>query len=66
MPVSIWSAVVEPVLDARQAHRPAEAVNALGVTLFDQLLPIGIEGLILLGFGIAMLGFGVVNFRRRD
>jgi LPXTG-motif cell wall-anchored protein len=30
------------------------------------VLPIGIEALILVGFGIVLLGAGVVNFRRRN
>ena len=48
------------------ATLPADAVNRLGLTLFDQVLPIGVEALILLAFGVAMLGIAVVNFRHRD
>ena len=48
------------------ATLPPEAVDSLGVTLFGTVLPIGVEALILLGFGFVMLGLGVVNFRRRD
>jgi len=48
------------------ATLPPDAVNALGLTIFDQVLPIGVEALILLGFGAAMLAIGVANFRRRD
>ncbi len=40
--------------------------DSLGLTIFDQVLPIGLEALILLVFGAAMLGIAVVNFRRRD
>jgi ABC-2 type transport system permease protein len=48
------------------ATLPADAVNALGLTIFDRVLPIGLEALILLGFGAVMLAIGVMNFRRRD
>jgi len=48
------------------ATLPPDAVNALGLTIFDQVLPIGVEALILLGFGAVMLAIGVANFRRRD
>jgi ABC-2 type transport system permease protein len=45
---------------------PPAAVDSLGLTVFGQVLPIGLEALILLGFGAVMLGIGVMNFRRRD
>jgi ABC-2 type transport system permease protein len=48
------------------ATLPADAVDSLGLTLFGQVLPIGVEALILLGFGAVMLAIGVANFRRRD
>lgn len=48
------------------ATLPTDAVNALGLTVFDQVLPIGLEAVILLGFGALMLGIGVMNFRRRE
>jgi len=48
------------------ATLPSDAVNRLGLTLFDQVVPIGVEALILLAFGAAMLGIAVVNFRHRD
>ncbi|HEY7525520.1 MAG TPA: ABC transporter permease [Candidatus Limnocylindria bacterium] len=48
------------------ATLPADAVNSLGLTLFDQVLPIGLEAAILLAFGAVMLGIGVWNFRRRE
>ena len=45
---------------------PPGATDTLGLTIFGQVLPIGLEALILLTFGFAMLGIAVVNFRRRD
>jgi ABC-2 type transport system permease protein len=48
------------------ATLPAEATDRLGLTMFGQVLPIGLEALVLLAFGVVMLGVAVVNFRRRD
>jgi hypothetical protein len=48
------------------AEVPGGVADQLGLTIFGQVVPIAIEGLVLLGFGIAMLGIGVLNFRRRD
>ncbi len=48
------------------ATLPPDAVNALGLTIFDRVLPIGLEAVILLAFGGVMLAIGVMNFRRRD
>jgi ABC-2 type transport system permease protein len=48
------------------ATLPSDAVNRLGLTLFDQVLPIGLEAAILLAFGGVMLAIGVWNFRRRE
>jgi ABC-2 type transport system permease protein len=45
---------------------PPGATDTLGLTIFGQVLPIGLEALILLTFGFVMLGIAVVNFRRRD
>jgi ABC-2 type transport system permease protein len=45
---------------------PPEATNALGLTIFGQVLPIGVEALVLLAFGAVMLAIAVANFRRRD
>jgi ABC-2 type transport system permease protein len=45
---------------------PPGATDGLGLTVFGQVLPIGLEALILLAFGFAMLGIAVLNFRRRD
>jgi hypothetical protein len=38
----------------------------LGLTLFDNVLPIAVEAAILLGFGVLMLLIAVRNFRVRD
>ncbi len=40
--------------------------DQLGLTVFNQVLPIWLEGGILLIFGFAMLGLAVRNFQRRD
>lgn len=48
------------------AGLPAGVTDQLGLTLLGQVLPIGIEALVLLTFGIAMLGLAALNFRRRD
>jgi ABC-2 type transport system permease protein len=48
------------------ASLPAGTTDAFGMTLFGQVLPIGLEALILLGFGGVMLGVAIVNFRHRD
>jgi ABC-2 type transport system permease protein len=48
------------------ASHPSGATDAFGMTLFGQVLPIGIEALILLAFGGVMLGVAIVNFRHRD
>ena len=40
--------------------------DQLGLTVFNQVLPIWLEGGILLVFGFAMLGLAVRNFQRRD
>jgi ABC-2 type transport system permease protein len=48
------------------ATLPSDAVNSLGLTLFGQVLPIGLEAVILLAFGGLMLAIGVRNFRRGE
>jgi ABC-2 type transport system permease protein len=48
------------------AGLPAEATDRLGLTIFGQVLPIGLEALVLLAFGVVMLGVAVRNFRQRD
>ena len=48
------------------AGLPSVALDRLGLTLFDTVLPIVAEAAILLGFGILMLAIAVRNFRVRD
>jgi ABC-2 type transport system permease protein len=48
------------------AGLPAAALDRLSLTIGDYVLPIWLEGLILLAFGLVVLAFAVVNFRRRD
>ena len=48
------------------AGLPDGAADKLGLTLFGQVLPIGLEAAILLVFGAACLWFAVLNFQRRD
>jgi len=48
------------------AGLPSFALDRLGLTLFDTVLPIVAEAAILLGFGILMLAIAVRNFRVRD
>lgn len=45
---------------------PGPFVEQLGVTLFDRVLPIGLELAVLVVFGLVMLGVGVASFRRRE
>ncbi|OGN81053.1 MAG: ABC transporter [Chloroflexi bacterium GWC2_73_18] len=45
---------------------PAAMVDRLGLTLFDQVLPIPVEAAILLAFGVTMLGIAIRGFRARD
>jgi ABC-2 type transport system permease protein len=48
------------------AGLPAAALDRLSLTIGGYVLPIWLEGLILLAFGLVVLAFAVVNFRRRD
>jgi ABC-2 type transport system permease protein len=48
------------------AGLPSFALDKMGLTLFDNVLPIVVEAAILLGFGILMLAIAVRNFRVRD
>jgi ABC-2 type transport system permease protein len=48
------------------ASLPVGAGDQLGLTVFGWTLPIGIEAIVLLAFGAAMLGLAVINFRRRE
>jgi ABC-2 type transport system permease protein len=45
---------------------PSVALDRMGLTIFDTVLPIVVEAGILLAFGIVMLGIAVRNFRIRD
>jgi ABC-2 type transport system permease protein len=48
------------------AGLPAAALDRLALTIGDYVLPIWLEALILLAFGVVMLAFAVRNFRVRD
>ena len=48
------------------AGLPAAALNQLSLTIGDYVLPIWLEAVILLAFGIVVLAFAVRNFRVRD
>jgi ABC-2 type transport system permease protein len=48
------------------AGLPAAALDRLSLTIGDYVLPIWLEALVLLAFGLVVLAFAVVNFRRRD
>jgi ABC-2 type transport system permease protein len=48
------------------AELPAQATDALGLTIGGSVLPIWLEAGILLAFGVAMLGLAAYNFRRRE
>jgi ABC-2 type transport system permease protein len=45
---------------------PSFALDRMGLTIFDTVLPIVVEAGILLGFGVVMLAIAVRNFRIRD
>ncbi len=48
------------------AGMPAAALDRLSLTIGDYVLPIWLEGVVLLLFGVVVLGLAVRNFRRRD
>jgi hypothetical protein len=48
------------------AGLPAAALDSMSLTIGGTVLPIWLEGLILLAFGVVMLAFAVRNFRVRD
>jgi ABC-2 type transport system permease protein len=48
------------------AGLPSAALDRIGLTIFDTVLPIVVEVAILLGFGVVMLLIAVRNFRVRD
>ena len=45
---------------------PPGSSDAFGLTIMGQVVPMGVEALVLIGFGVAMLGMAVRNFRHRD
>lgn len=45
---------------------PAPALNQMSLTFMGNVIPIAVEVLILLAFGVVMLGVAVRNFRIRD
>jgi ABC-2 type transport system permease protein len=45
---------------------PGPALEAMGLTVFDTVLPMVVEAGILLAFGVVMLAIAVRNFRLRD
>lgn len=48
------------------AGLPAVALDRLSLTIGDYVLPIWLEALVLLAFGLVVLTFAVRNFRMRD
>jgi hypothetical protein len=48
------------------AGLPAAALDSMSLTIGGTVLPIWLEALILLVFGLVMLAFAVRNFRVRD
>ena len=48
------------------AGLPSSALDRIGLTVFDTVLPIVVEAAILLAFGVVMLAIAVRNFRIRD
>jgi ABC-2 type transport system permease protein len=45
---------------------PGPVIDRLGLTINGSVLPIWLEGGIVLAFGVVMLGIAVVSFQRRD
>jgi ABC-2 type transport system permease protein len=45
---------------------PGPVIDSLGMTWFDNLLPMSVELLVLIGFGLVMLTISIRNFGRRD
>ena len=45
---------------------PPGTSDSVGLTIAGQVVPMAIEALVLVGFGLAMLGIAVRNFRKRD
>jgi ABC-2 type transport system permease protein len=53
-------------MDALRRTVLGSAADPLGVTLFGQVVPIWLEAMIMIGFGLVMLAFAVRNFQVRD
>lgn len=45
---------------------PPGASDQVGLTIGGQVVPMAVEALVLVGFGLVMLGVAVRNFRKRD
>jgi ABC-2 type transport system permease protein len=45
---------------------PSPVLDQLSMTLGGRVVPVGLEVLILLAFGLVLMGVAVVNFRRQD
>jgi hypothetical protein len=48
------------------AGLPAAALDRLSLTIGDYVLPLWLEAVVLLAFGVVVLAFAVRNFRVRD
>jgi hypothetical protein len=48
------------------AGLPAAALDRLSLTIGDYVLPLWLEALVLLAFGVLVLALAVRNFRVRD
>ena len=45
---------------------PPGTSDQFGLTIMGQVVPMAVEALVLIGFGLAMLGVAVRNFKHRD
>jgi hypothetical protein len=45
---------------------PPGTSDQVGLTIAGQVVPMAFEALVLVGFGLVMLGVAVRNFRKRD
>jgi hypothetical protein len=48
------------------AGLPSAALDRLALTIGDYVLPLWLEAVVLLTFGVVVLAFAVRNFRVRD
>ena len=53
-------------MDALRRAVLGSAADPLGVSLFGQIVPIWLEALILIAFGLVMLALAVRSFQVRD